>query len=217
MFFSKSPNVEYDKKPLVFPFSEREYVLAKNFFRRVKVSDMSFASVLYYNKYTMTETDRFDLISQEFYGTTAYDWIIMLTNNIINPFFDVPIRESDLYQIVEKKYNQIDGIHHYETLSVKNSLGQEIQTAGLIVDQVFYNSTHKFYDRGTNTQITKVGNSISYPVSNYEHEKKLNDAKKEIYILRPDFINIFISRFENLMEYNTSASYIDKSTKKSGI
>ena len=71
---------------------------------------------MYFNKYTMTDDDRFDLISNQFYGTTDYDWIIMITNNIINPFFDAPIKNSQLYDFVEQKYNEVDGIHHYEKI-----------------------------------------------------------------------------------------------------
>jgi len=217
MFFSKIPNIEYDKKPLVFPFSETQYVLAKNFFRRIKLSDTSFTSSLYFNKYTMTDDDRFDLISNQFYGTTSYDWIIMITNNIINPYFDAPIKNSQLYDFVEQKYNEVDGIHHYETLSVSNSRGEEILKAGLIVDKAYYDSQHKFYDRGTQSTFVKYGNEFCMPVSNYEYELQINDKRRELYILRPEFIDSFISQFEGLTEYKPSASYIDRTTKKSGI
>jgi hypothetical protein len=55
------------------------------------------------------------------------------------------------------------------------------------------------------------------PVSNYEYELQINDKRRELYILRPEFIDSFISQFEGLTEYKPSASYIDRTTKKSGI
>ena len=217
MFFAKTPNIEYDKKPLVFPFSEQEYTLAKNFFRRFKISETSYNSVVYFNKYTMTDQDRFDTIADKFYQNPDFDWIIMITNNIINPYFDAPIKNSELYNFVERKYGTPDGIHHYETTTVKNSLGEEIQKSGLFVDEVFHNTQHKFYDRGTKLMITKSGNAISIPVSFYEYELKLNEDRREIYILRPTYIQKFISEFENLLQYKPSSSYIDRNTKKSGV
>jgi hypothetical protein len=217
MLFSKIPNIEYDKKPLRFPFSETEYVLAKNFFRKYNLDKTNFESALYFNKYTMTDSDRPDLLSQKFYQTTEYDWVILLTNGVINALFDLPIKENNLYTFVEEKYGVPDGVHHYETLAVTNSFGEIILKEGLKVDSVFASTTHKFYDRKNKTYFTKNGSDISFPVSYYEHEKKLNDERREIYILRPEFIQKFVSQFENALEYKESKAYIDRTNKKSGV
>lgn len=217
MLFSKIPNIEYDQKPQRFPFSETEYILAKNFFRKFKIDTTNFQSALFFNKYVITDTDRPDLISQQFYQTTAYDWVILLTNNIINPLFDLPIKENDMYAFVEKTYGVADGIHHYETVDVTNSLGEIILKKGLYVDSVFYSTTHKFYNRSDKTYFTKSGNTISFPVSYYEYETDLNDKRREIYILRPEFLAKFVSQFENAVEYKQSSGYIDRNTKKSGV
>jgi hypothetical protein len=217
MFFSKIPNVEYDLKPIQFPISNKEYVLAKNFFRRFILSDSAFANALYFNKYTIVDGERPDLIANKFYGTTELDWVILLTNNIINPSFDLPIRESSLPSFVESKYSDSDAAHHYETVELKNSLGEVILQEGLWVDYSYVSTTHKFYDRGTKTIIIKNGTSISSSVTNYQYEKNLNDSKREIYILRPEFIDKFLSEFEQKLEYKKSNAYIDNHTKKSGI
>ena len=91
MFFSKIPNIEYDIKPIKFPISNKEYVLAKNFFRRFKISDSAFENAVYFNKYTISDGERPDLIAKKFYGTPELDWVILLTNSIINSHFDLPI------------------------------------------------------------------------------------------------------------------------------
>lgn len=217
MFFSKIPNVEYDLKPIQFPISNKEYVLVKNFFRRFILSDSAFENALYFNKYIITDGERPDLIANKFYGNTELDWVILLTNNVINPSFDLPIRESSLLSFVESKYSNSNGTHHYETVELKNSLDEVILPEGLWVDYSYFSTTHKFYDRGTKTIIIKNGASISSVVTNYEHEKKLNDSRREIYILRPEFIDKFLSEFEEKLEYKKSNAYIDNHTKKSGI
>lgn len=229
MYFSKTPNIEYDKKPLSFPLSEKQYVLAKNFFRKTNFSNGTFSSVVYFNKYTMTDTDRLDTISEQFYGTTEYDWIILLTNNIINTNFDLPVPDARLYDFVTKEYEYAeydpaessllpaDRTHHYETEELKNSIGEIILKKGLVVDKRYYNSPHRFYDRGTKGYINKLGSVLSSKVSNYTHEKNINDSKREIYILRNNYIEKFISQFENITEYTDSYSYIDSKTKRSGI
>ena len=40
-YFNRLPNIEFEERPLVFPFSEKDYVLAKNFFKRYKVTESS--------------------------------------------------------------------------------------------------------------------------------------------------------------------------------
>lgn len=214
-YFNRLPNIEYEEKPLVFPFSEKEYVLAKNFFRRYKISESSYNFQNFFNEYTMTDEDRLDYLSYKFYDTSEYDWVILISNNIINSYFDLPVKEADLYEMVVKAYGNPDAIHHYETLQKKNSLGQIVLKAGLKVEQSFYNGVYKYYDNGSVLSVN--GNTVSVPVTNYEYELKLNDEKRKIYILRPEYIQPFIEQFDAGMEYARSSSYIDRTTKKAGI
>lgn len=217
MFFSKIPNLEYDKKPIEFPISETQYVLAKNFFRNVRVTNDAFNYTLYFNKYAITDDDRLDLLAKKFFGNVEYDWIIVVTNSIINPLFDLPVKEADLYSLVESKYNSPDELHHYETLEVKNSLGEVQLKGGIKVHPTFRNSSHKFYERSNKSYFTKAGTEITVPVSNYQYEKKLNDNKREIFVLKGRYVDRFVSQFENTITYSKSNAYIDDSTKKSGI
>lgn len=214
-YFKRLPNVEYEEKPFVFPFSEKEYVLAKNFFKRYKISESSYNFQNFFSEYTLTDEDRIDYVSYKFYNTSEYDWVILISNNIINTYFDLPVKEVDLYEMVAKAYGNPDGIHHYETLQKKNSLGQIVLKAGLNVEQSFYNGVYKYYDNGSVLSVN--GNTVSVPVTNYEYELKLNDEKRKIYILRPEYVQPFIEQFDAGMEYSRSSSYIDRTTKKAGV
>lgn len=214
-YFNRLPNIEYDKKPLTFPFSEREYVLAKNFFRRYKLSESSYNFQNFFSEYVMTDEDRIDYLSYKFYDTSEFDWVILITNNVINSYFDLPVREVDLYEIVEKVYDSPEGIHHYETYEVKNSVGHIVLKGGLKVEESFYNSPYKYYDNGQ--VITVDGDTICRPVTNYEYERGLNDEKRKIYILRPEYVQEFITQYESGMTYARSSSYINRTTKKAGI
>ena len=53
MFFNIVPNIEYDEKPISYPFSESDFVVAKNFFRRYKINDDVFQYAVFFKKYTM--------------------------------------------------------------------------------------------------------------------------------------------------------------------
>lgn len=223
-FFNRLPNIEYDKKPLSFPYSEREYVLAKNFFRRYKLSESSYNFRNFFDEYQLTDEDRIDYLSYKFYDNSEFDWVILITNNILNSYFDLPVNERDLYEIVNKSYanspgnpstSPADRIHHYETIEKKNSLGQIVLKGGLNVEKSFYDSPYKYFDDGD--VITVDGSEVCFPVTNYEHELKLNDQKRKIYILKPRYVQDFIDQYEAGMQYSKSSSYIDSMTKKSGM
>jgi len=47
-----------------------------------------------------------------------------------------------------------------------------------------------------------------------EHETNLNDAKRNINILRSEYITIFLENFRNIMTYEESSQYINDDLKK---
>lgn len=230
-FFNRLPNIEYDTKPIQFPFSETQYVLAKNFFKRYKLSESSYNYKNFFTEYFITDNDRIDYLSHKFYDTSEFDWIILITNNIINTNFDLPVKEDILYDMVNKAYLNFPGspqypadrIHHYETLEFKNNIGEIVLKSGLNVNEFFFTSAFKYCQKTVvnNQTICSVssvpGNTVSRPVTNYEYEKELNDKKRLIYILRPEFIQDFIDQYESGMEYKSSSSFVDNTTKRSGI
>ncbi len=91
MYFSLISDIKYDVKPVSYPFSESDYVTAKNFFRRYQVNPDIFDYAVCYNKYAVEDGERLEQIAKRAYGQPYYDWIIALTNNMINPLFGLPL------------------------------------------------------------------------------------------------------------------------------
>ena len=50
MYFSLVPDINYDKKPISYPFSESDFIIAKNFFRRYQINPDVFDFAVFYNK-----------------------------------------------------------------------------------------------------------------------------------------------------------------------
>lgn len=145
MYFSFLPSVKLDVKPIRYPFSESDFVVAKNFFRRYKLSDTAFNSAVYYREYAINDDVRLDQIADAIYGNPHYDWVIALVNNMINPLFDLPMSENDLRKHVESSYkNPYYDIHHYVVISQAEQIekfGQVIYPPDTIVDETFYNNS----------------------------------------------------------------------------
>tara|TARA_B100000427_G_scaffold11842_1_gene9732 strand:+ start:1903 stop:2574 length:672 start_codon:yes stop_codon:yes gene_type:complete len=223
MYFSLIPDIEYDSKPISYPFSESDFIIAKNFFRRYKIDDDVFGYATFYNKYAVGDGERIENIADAYYGSPFYDWVIILTNNFINPQFAFPVNSETVRKIAEEKYGEVDaysGIHHYETIEKKS--GETVDNldilaleGGLTVDKKFYDSPFKYWN-GSST-VTVNGNTVSKSITNYEHEVAINEKKREIYILRRTYFRRFINDFKKKNLYTESSDFITKRLKKTGI
>jgi hypothetical protein len=215
MYFSFIPNIEYDKKPIQYPFSESDFVVAKNFFRRYQVNPDVFSYSVYFKKYAVEEGERLDTIAEKAYGNPFFDWVIVLTNNIINPAFAFPLSQENLRKVLEKTYDDpYSEIKHYKTYEVKNSAGTIVLKEGLIVDEKFYNSSFKYWDGSGVSQTS--GREISRPVTVFEYEEEENEKKREIFLLKPIYLDAFLTDFRKTNLYGRSSDFINNKLKKTG-
>ena len=222
MYFNSIPNISYDKKPTSYPFSESDRILVNNFFRRFKIGDDVFGYATFYNKYTVKEGVKIETIADSYYGKPEYDWIVILTNNFINPLFSFPLDNWTLRKVTEEKYGEdsYSGIHHYETIETKSGeyyIAKPILAlkGGLVVDKTFYDSPFTYWNGTEN--VTVAGNTVSKPILNYEHEVAENEKKREIYILKKTYVKKFIEEFKSQNRYTESSDFITKRLKKTGV
>jgi len=223
MYFSLIPNIEYDTKPISYPFSESDFVVAKNFFRRYKISDDVFGYATFYKKYAVQDGIGIETIANDYYGSPFYDWVIILTNNYINPQFAFPVNSETVRKIAEERYGETEaysGIHHYETIEKKS--GQTVDEldvlalkGGLTVDKKFYDSQFTYFN---GTQSVNVnGNTVSKAITNFEYEVEENEKKREIYLLRSTYLKRFVNEFKKKNIYTESSDFINQRLKTTGV
>jgi hypothetical protein len=213
MFFKLLPSIEYTKSPISYPFSESDYIIAKNFFKKYVIDENIFQYAVYFDKYVIQTGERLDTIAQKFYKNPFYDWVIAITNNMVNPGYDLPMDDNAIRIYAEDKYDDAySGTHHYETVEYKTIKDVVLQPAGLYVDENFYNSTHTFNNGAS--LVTIPGSTLSRPVNNYEYETQKNEKNREIYILQPALLEAFVSSFKKSNKYIESSDYINKNLKK---
>ena len=222
MYFSLTPDVSYDTKPTSYPFSESDRIIVNNFFRRYKINDDIFGYATFYTKYAVKEGVKIETIAQRYYGKPEYDWVIILTNNFINPQFSFPLDDYTVRKIAEDKYGDdtYSGIHHYETIETKSGQtvgGKSILAleGGLRVDKTFYDSPFTYWNGTQN--VTVAGNTVSKSVLNFDHEIAENEKKRQIYILKKRFFVKFVEEFKKQSLYSKSSDFISKRLKKTGV
>jgi hypothetical protein len=274
-YFRELPNLEYQS----FLSSRKgsdDYLLVKNVFRRVKLRDDLQNVFTIFNKYQIQEGARPDTVAEELYGSSQYDWVVLIGANIINVRNEWPLSDRDIYRYSEELYgNDLNAVHHYETTEVKDSNGRLILPAGKIVDSTFtipnpdislrypypvtsgnigINTTFitgitttgivvkkTIYEPpdviAPNTIVTSIGIGtvfINQPtlnitsttktfsfqnpleninpvvgISNYEYEVRKNDKKKDIYVLKPSYLQQVVNDTRKAMTYDKSSQYVN--------
>jgi len=211
-YFRNIPNFEYVNR-LPDSHSSSEYIEVKNLFKRGKIRSDIFQNVTYFTKYTIEGDDRPDNVAFKVYEDSKLDWVILLSNNIINIQDEWPLTQQSFENYLLNKYeNQqnIHGIHHYESKEIKNSIGATILKKGIQVPQYF---SMKFFDTnlGTYTEVGGASDPITSEVTNYEYEVNLQDEKRNIYLLKQNYLNIVLTDMDRMMTYKTgSTQYVSE-------
>tara|TARA_B100000902_G_scaffold208978_1_gene198935 strand:- start:488 stop:1126 length:639 start_codon:yes stop_codon:yes gene_type:complete len=212
MYFQSLPDIQYDEKPISYPYSESDKVIAKNLFRRYKINDAMFSYGVYFKKYAIQDGERPDTLAKRAYGDPFYDWVILITNNMVNAQYDWPMTNYEIYKTLENEYDDpYTEIHHYEILE-----NFDRYKKGTLTDKAFYDGTHKFYNKDTGTYINKAGNTIATAIPVAEHFTKENEKKREIYLLKPKYFRQFVNDFKKQNVYKKGNNYINSKLKTTG-
>lgn len=202
-YFQNVPDIDYvsriDGKKNI-----SDYIRVKNLFKRVKLREDIFSDLTYFTKYKIVGDDRPDNIAYKVYGDARYDWVVMLSNNMVNWESEWPMDTESFNNYLMRKYGSEDAlleIHHYETMEVRDSLGRIIIREGLEVPQ---NYTISYYDTTTKNQITVTENKLAY--TNYHYEQALEDEKRNIFLLKPEFLGVIKNDIDELMPYPEGSS-----------
>ena len=215
MTYSSSPNSYFRQLPdLNYPSLANErtsvydYQIVKNIFKRAVIRNDIFNEVTAFTKYSVEGDERPDQVAYKFYNDPSLDWVVLTTNNIVHVRDEWPMGSNDFLTYLNSKYTaqELTNIHHYETKLIRDSNGRLIQPIGLKVPA---DHSISFLDNGslrTETSLT----SFSF----LEHETNLNDAKRQINILRSEYLNLFLEDFANIMEYQESNQFVSENLKK---
>lgn len=325
-YFRQVPNFEYvnrNKDNLDIS----NYIPVKNLFKRGKLRPDIFGNLTFFEKYKVVGDERPDNVAFKVYGDETLDWVVLLSNNILNIQTEWPLPQTSFDQILLNKYGSYEelysGIHHYETLEIKNSNGITVLPGGLKtpntwrtngnfiqvtntkINQIFAGSAgvatrtvtvtmnngiknltvgsqiqinnvvenefngkftvtsivapvdnttisftyelpgvptianpvlsgneealftiegnigvgnayyYEYYDDGLGYYVTLPSNQVVTPVTNYEYEIKIENDKRNIFVLKPIYLNVVFNDLEDFMPYKKgSTQYVSETLKK---
>ena len=190
-----------------------DYQVVKNLFKRVKIRQDILENLAYFTQYKITGDDRPDNVAFEIYGDESFDWLVLLSNNIMNIQTEWPLSQAAFNDFLIKKYGDIEksnNIHHYETRELKNDRGEIVVRKGLTVPK---NYKIEYFDTKRNQYVIRT-NEVD-AVTNYTYEVRKEEAKRNIYLLKAEYIELVLDDIERLMPYKKgSTQYVSRTLKK---
>lgn len=210
-YFKQFPNFQYnDRGPDGATIGN--FVEVKNLFRKLNISDFVFSNATFFTKYTILGDDRPDNVAYEIYNDPTLDWLVMAMNNVTNVFTDWPLTNQNLEAFLLDKYGSIENIYsvrHYETEEVNDSQGKVIIPAGNIVPEDF---SITFYDSALRTEVIRT--LITNEVTNYEYEQRLQDKKRSIFLMKPEYLTGILDEAKSQLRYKKGGTQFVSPTLK---
>jgi len=190
-----------------------DYQVVKNLFKRVKIRPDILENLAYFTQYRISGDDRPDNVAFEIYGDESFDWLVMLANNIMNVQTEWPMSQAAFNDFLIKKYGDIEkanNIHHYETRQMKNDSDEIVVPKGLNVPK---NYKVEYFDTRRNQYVIRT-NEVD-AVTNYTYEVRKEEAKRNIYLLKVEYVELVLDDVERLMPYKKgSTQYVSRTLKK---
>ena len=210
-YFNYLPDFEYVSRLPDAKISD--YIKVKNLFKKGVIRDDIFQDITFFTKYQIQGDDRPDNVASKVYNDSKLDWIVLQSNNIVNLQTEWPLSQNDFDRYCLEKYGDYNtlynGVHHYETIELKNSSGVVILPAGKTVPSDFSIS---FYDDQLEQVISA---SETTTVTNYEYEDNIQTNKRNIFLLKQEYIPVVIDDVEDIMSYRKgSTQYMSRTLKR---
>lgn len=173
MYFTHFPKIQYDID------NSKNFKLVTDILRRVKIRNAIRDNISLFDKYDVVSGDTPESVSYKVYNTTEYYYTILLVNNITDRYYGWPLSDQAFEEYVKQKYTDPSATHHYEI----------VQSSGATTG-----NGPEDYDHFIEVNSTEPG---AQSVSNYEYERRLQDQKRQIRLLKPVYLSNFVREFKS--------------------
>ena len=184
-YFSYFPTVEHDLK------QDGSAITVTNILKRFKIHDDVREQTEIFYPYQLQDGDRPDVVAEKYYGNANYAWLVLFSNNIVDPVKEWPLYGTDFRNYLVTKYGSIESANttvkkRYKVLSAafRKIDGTVIPKRRLEIDETTFNTLSEA-DKELQTA--------------YEYEVEVNDDKRKIHLIDSSYLSIITDQVENIL------------------
>jgi hypothetical protein len=205
-FFDKFPKIKYDLR--TEPGRRSEFDFPMNILVRIGFYSETFNNIFFYYNYVIKDTDKPEIIAEKYYKDPEAHWVILLSNRIIDPFYDWPLTANEFDKYVITSYGSIESaktrVQRYEkivkTVDATTSL-ETIRKYEITLPE--YNTLPNSDPTGEQKVLPsgKVVTVYTYRniVYSYDHEFEVNENKRNIKLIKAEYYPTIKLEFDDLM------------------
>lgn len=172
-------------------------------------------------KYQIKDSDTPEIIASKFYNNPERHWIVLLFNDIIDPQFDWPLKSDTLITYINNKYSANGNSHspfqtgiqwaqsasnvksYYKTIT-RTMSATNVENKVIVETIEIDANTHTNLPITTNSYTLNNGKIITVDISKniqtyYDYEVETNDKKRDIKLVKPEFVNRIVEEFKNII------------------
>ena len=159
---------------------DKNYKLLPNILRRVKLRSGIRSGAFLFDSYDVKDGERPEDVAYKWFGDAKYHWIILMTNNVTDRYYQWPLTQPQFQEHLADKYGagNEDAVHHYE----------KTQDSGPTSSR---DSSH----------LVECNSDDGDPdiISNRDYEYRKQDEYRQIRILDKRYVDTFVEEFDNLI------------------
>ena len=174
-FFEHLPLIMYDIK------GNDNYKLVPDIFRRVKARNKIKDNLVLLDQYDVSDGERPEHVAYKVYGDADLFWVVCMINKIENPYYDWPLSILQFENNMKDKYDEVDAVHHWE----------KIQSSGPQIGAGPEDYSHMIECNSTDAGAGAVTNA--------DYERRIQDKKRQIKVLDPKYLDLFIREYKSLI------------------
>ena len=193
----------FDSLPKVITLTPDGSTVLTNIMARASIIPTVYKNPLLYYTYDIQDEDTPEIVAHKYYGTTYGYWVLMYTNEMMDPQWSWPLSGRNFSAYITEKYTEFDPYtttHHYEKIITQLDNGTGTTTENIInIDVDTYNSLVE----STNTYSLPTGSVVvtvtKRAVSYFDYELNENESKRKIKILNKSYLSQFEDELKRLM------------------
>lgn len=219
-FFDLFPKIVYDIQGKQYS----NYSIVTNVFFRLRVIRSVLKNISTYYEHTIKDGDTPETLAEKVYGEPEAHWVILLANDIVDPQYDWPLNYNTFKNYIKNKYGSIENaktqIHHYEKViqRTESLSGITTETRFTINEDMLSNTIpNNYYESWESltaiddNQTFNLGNGKTVyqvvsrdAISYYDYENELNEKKRLIKVIKPEYYPLILEEFNKLTSYSNT-------------
>lgn len=204
----------FDTLPkIITPDENGNPIVLTNLIARARLIEQLQNNPMVFYEYAVQEGDTPEIVAEKYYGDAYRYWIVLLSNELLNPLWDWPLSEQMFLDYIDTKYKTEaeaedktpfeytnTTVYQYRKIVTTKNIESGIENIStLSINLSDYNSltpsstNYTLPDGVCNVSITKE------IVTLYDYEQELNESKAQIKLLNSSYVADFEAAFRNLM------------------